>query len=209
MPSSGLTGVVLCGGASRRMGVDKAEIELAGRTLLERAVAALAGACDEVLLATGGEPRYPSLGLSVVLDRVPGAGPLAGLEAGLEHARGEWVAALACDMPHADARLFERLHARARERDLDACLYEGPSGVEPLCGVYRRSCLPAVRAALDAGERRVVAFERHPTAEGRAPRVGRLSEDELEPELAARRPSANVNTPEDLARERAPLEEAS
>jgi molybdopterin-guanine dinucleotide biosynthesis protein A len=205
-------GVVLCGGASRRMGRDKAELVVEGRTLLERAAATLASVAHEVVLACGPEPRYAHRGLELVLDRVPGGGPLAGLEAGLARLaeRGDgserpehpqcpqsngWLVALACDMPRADARVLALLLERARARDLDVCLLASPDGLEPLCAVYRASCLEPVRAALAAGERRMVAFH------GRVA-VGVLHTDELAPlgaELAGS--AANLNTPEELAAE--------
>jgi molybdopterin-guanine dinucleotide biosynthesis protein A len=188
---SDLTGLVLCGGRSRRMGRDKAVLALGGTTLIERAVGVLAGIARETLIATGPEPRYPELGLECVLDRVADAGPLAGLEAGLARSRSEWTAALACDMPRVDARVIEILHDRAKERDLDACLLATRRGVEPLCAVYRRTCLEPVRAALDAGERAMVSFHA-------GLRVETLPEWVLPAELRERRVALNVNTLVDL-----------
>jgi molybdopterin-guanine dinucleotide biosynthesis protein A len=212
VPPSGRTGVVVCGGASRRMGRDKATIDLAGRTLLERAVAALTPSVDAVLLATGAEPRYAQLGLGCVLDRAPGAGPLAGLEAALAAALaadsaarapavGARVAVLAVDMPGVDSALVAALCERAERDDADALLLATESGVEPLCGVYHVRVLPAVRAALDAGERRMTAFTAHPLADGRRPRI-----ETLDPRaLGAAHATLNVNDPRDLAAARGHL----
>lgn len=184
------------------MGTDKAALELDGRTLLGRAVDVLDALCGEVVLAAGPAPRagacYDELGREQVVDRIADAGPLAGLEAGLARARTPWTCALACDMPRADARLFERLLARAEERGLDACLFESRTGPEPLCGVYQAACLASVSAALAAGERRVLAFEDFATATGAPPAVGWLREDELDAELRERECAFNVNTPPDL-----------
>ena len=72
-------GVVLCGGSSRRMGRDKALLEIEGQSLVARAASALAEVAPRVLLASGSAPRYPALGLECVLDPVEGNGPLAGL----------------------------------------------------------------------------------------------------------------------------------
>ena len=92
-----ITGVVLCGGASRRMGQDKATLEVAGERLLDRAVEALSGHVNEVLLACGAEERYADRGLRLALDAGADLGPLGGLGAGLAQARTEWVLLLACD----------------------------------------------------------------------------------------------------------------
>jgi molybdopterin-guanine dinucleotide biosynthesis protein A len=106
-------------------------------------------------------------------------------------------------MPRAHARVFEQLLERAREHGFDACLFESRTGPEPLCGAYRRGCLPSVSAALDAGERRVTSFERFATEEGTRPTVGWLRESELEAELRNVECAFNVNTPSDLERARA------
>ena len=193
-PVEDLAAVVLCGGESRRMGAlgDKALLEVGGRTLLERAVDVLRELRPDVALACGPEPRYEDLGLELALDPVDGAGPLAGLVAALELAdrRGAtWLAVLACDMPRADAALLRRLHARAAERDLDACLFETADGLEPLYAVYRTTCLAPARRALEAGGRRLVSFH---GADGLA--IGTLREDALE----ARGTARNVNRPDDL-----------
>jgi molybdopterin-guanine dinucleotide biosynthesis protein A len=180
-PRDLVTGAVLCGGASRRMGagIDKARLSIGGRLLIVRAAETLATVAGRVLLASGPAPRYPELGYDVVLDPVAGGsgvGPLGGLVAALEACRTEWLAVLACDMPRADARVFERLLAEAGRRRLDACLLETAGGPEPLLAVYR--------AATHAGLA-----------------IGTLREEALGPELARADCARNLNTPEDLARE--------
>ena len=185
-----MSGLVLCGGASSRMGRDKARVEFDGRPLLAHALAVFDELGVSARLACGSEPRYADFGRELVLDDVPAAGPLAGLTAGLESAAraGEiWVAVLACDMPRASAVVLRRLLDEARKRDLDACLAGLERGSQPAYAVYHTRCAVPARAALEAGERRLVSFHG-------ALRVGVLP-------LAADAPSAcNVNTPEELAR---------
>ncbi len=154
-------GVVFCGGASRRMGRDKARLVLDGLTLLERAAGVLASVTPRVLLATGAAPRYAELGLDYVLDGEAGAGPLAGLAAVLERIQREgltYACVLACDMPLVPPDLFPALLTRARAENADASLVRTRAGLEPLCGVYHARCLSAVRAALARGERRMDSF---------------------------------------------------
>jgi molybdenum cofactor guanylyltransferase len=193
-----LTGVVLCGGKSRRMGRDKAGLNVGGRTLLERAVRLLDSISSRTLLACGPDARYAELGLPLALDVRPDGGPLAGLEAALAACETEYLAALACDMPRAEGRVFLRLHDRAVERNLDACLLETANGEEPLFAIYRRSCLDPIRAALESGERKVTSFLRFPKSDGTLPRFGSLREDELPSELAGVDLARNLNTPEEL-----------
>lgn len=185
------------------MGSDKAALSLQGRTLLERATATFEGIAVETLLACGSSARYGELGLPLVLDGMGGAGPLAGLEAGLARARTEWVAALACDMPRAAPEAFLALHDHAIATGSDLCLLATEKGVEPLFAVYRQTCLDPVRAALAAGERRIVAFHTFRTALKRPLRIGTLHERDLPRALVDRGVARNVNTPADLSAETA------
>ena len=79
-----VTGLVLAGGASRRMGRDKAFLELDGRPLIGIVVERMAVVCAEVLLVAGDPRPYADLGVPLVQDRFPGVGVLGGLHAGLE-----------------------------------------------------------------------------------------------------------------------------
>jgi molybdopterin-guanine dinucleotide biosynthesis protein A len=195
-PKAAVTGLCLCGGASRRMGRDKALAELGERRLIDYPLSALAAVAGTTLLACGESPRYAELGLPLVLDTGPGAGPLRGLLAGLEAARTEWVVVAACDMPRLCATALEALLAHASQNDLDVCLAEIERGTQPLFGVYRARCAAAVRAALERGERRLVAF--HGEAPGGRPLcVGSLRLERFADE------ACNLNTPEELRAERA------
>ncbi|MDF1800134.1 MAG: molybdenum cofactor guanylyltransferase [Planctomycetota bacterium] len=193
------SGLVLCGGRSRRMGSDKAVLDLAGTRLIDLAVAALTPLTEAVVLATGEAPRYLELGLDTVLDSHAGCGPLGGLVAGLEHAKlhdRDPVLVLACDTPRASARLFELLVERLESSSADACLLRTAEGIEPLYAVYKTSCAAPARAALAAGQRRMNAF--HEAVE-----LAFLDETELPHELAERRPATNLNTPSEYEAERA------
>ncbi|MFT5049877.1 MAG: molybdopterin-guanine dinucleotide biosynthesis protein A [Chlamydiales bacterium] len=195
-----VTGLVLCGGASSRMGADKALIELDGGSLLTRAIDVLDLVAGQVLLACGSSPRYLDLDRQLVLDRVQGIGPLAGLAAGLEAATSEWSLVVACDMPRLDAGVLRALLERAHSEDLDLCLSRGTRGLEPMCAVYRRTCLPAIQAAIAAGEHRMVSFWKGPWAEARTPlRVGTLEIEQLGQIADA---MINLNSPRDLEQER-------
>jgi len=181
-------GVVFCGGESRRMGRDKALLELGGESLVTRAAARLDELAGEVVLASGVRPRYPETGRTCVLDSGADLGPLGGLDAALDHAEHhlrERVLVLACDMPDLPSALLARLLARARRTDADLCLLAGPAGDEPLCAVVHVRARPAVRAALARGARRMDSFH----GDVRVERLA-LAADELA--LVA-----NLNTPED------------
>jgi molybdopterin-guanine dinucleotide biosynthesis protein A len=172
------------------MGRDKAVMELAGRTLIERALRSVSAVAGDVRLACGPKPRYAELGVPLLCDGFAGAGPLAGIEAGLRDAQPGRVVVLACDMPRADERVLARLLDHARELDLDVAVLQSSRGLEPLCSVWSTRVAPLARAALERGENSVHALV------ASLPRAGAL--DAGDEEWAA-----NVNTPADLERERA------
>ena len=144
-----MTGLVLAGGASRRMGRDKALLRVDGTRLVDRAVRVLSEVCDTVLLAAG-DRRIDVDGATPVAD-AEGGGPLAGIVAGLELATTPLVAVVAVDMPNADGGVLEQL----------AALWDGEAGVAPMVGgvvqplhaVYATAFTAEFRDLLAGGER--------------------------------------------------------
>lgn len=187
--------VVLAGGQSRRMGVDKALLCLpgGGPTLVERVVAAAraAGAADVIVVA-GDAGRLPPMDARTVPDAVAGTGPLAGLAAGLETARYDTTLALACDLPYLSVPLLRWMTAQPRE-EWDALVpflpsEDGKPGWEPLHALYVRACLAPICAALARGERAMTAF--YPAVRVRPLTAANLSR--YDPDL---RSPCSVNTP--------------
>ena len=142
--------LVLAGGESRRMGRPKAWIDVGDTVLLRYVVERLGPAFSEVVVSFA-EPEQMEqhLPYRVVFDRKRAAGPLAGLEAGLIAARNEVLFAVACDMPYVSQTTAELAVAAARNADAAIPRHEGL--YEPVCGAYRRTALPAIVGALDAG----------------------------------------------------------
>ncbi|MFN7925522.1 MAG: molybdenum cofactor guanylyltransferase [Bryobacteraceae bacterium] len=149
-------GFVLAGGRSSRMGRDKALLDAGGRTLLERVAAAVREAAGSVTVIAPPE-RYRHLGLPIIADARPGEGPLAGIEAALDASEAEWNLIVACDMPNLEPEVLGRLLEFACASAADCVAGLSERGPEPLLAAYHRRALPAVRAALDAGERRVTS----------------------------------------------------
>ncbi len=171
MSSSDILGVVLAGGASRRMGRDKAVLPWTGTTLAHRAAAVLAEACGEVVVA--GPTDLARDGVETVADVFAGRGPLAGLHAGLERAGGRAIFALACDMPFVGVELVQHLAAAAdagianagtggagndEGRAVGAWVAAGDRGIQPLCGVYAPAGRAVAEDRLRAGKLSVLGF---------------------------------------------------
>jgi molybdopterin-guanine dinucleotide biosynthesis protein A len=142
--------LVLAGGDSRRMGRPKAWLEVGDTYLLRYVADRLAPAFSELMVSFA-EPEQleEPVPYRIVFDRKPSAGPLAGIEAGLAAARNEVIFAVACDMPYVTQQVAQVAVAAAR--GCDAAIPRIDGRPEPVCGAYRRSSLPAITGALNAG----------------------------------------------------------
>lgn len=155
----GLAGLVLAGGGSTRFGRDKALVEVDGATLLDRAAACLRAVCEApVLVASGDGTSRPGVGDGQVADLVAGAGPLSAIGAGLT-ALGEVVprvAVLAVDHVAPSAELLRLL---ADQPGTWSCAVAEVGGrLQPLHAVWSTHVAGDLVAAVDAGERSVVAW---------------------------------------------------
>ncbi|MCY3801388.1 MAG: molybdenum cofactor guanylyltransferase [Chloroflexi bacterium] len=158
-PTHRLTGAILAGGRSRRMGRDKAELVLtlpSGErlTMLQQVHRALESVCDETLVVGG--PARAGVDARRVADRFPGAGPLAGILSALLDSSNERVFVVACDMPFVDTQAIEGLAALMNDHDAIVPRIEGR--FETLHAIYKTDCAAAIRKVLDAGDRRVRSF---------------------------------------------------
>lgn len=150
-----LTGLVLAGGSSRRMGRDKALLRLpGGESLLERQIWALreAGAA-RVLISTRPGRDYGALADDLVFDTEADAGPLAGIAAGLRAAGAGLVLVLAVDMPRVDPGHLRELLRRAESEPARGVVPVCDGILEPLLALYPAALASAAEAALAAGNR--------------------------------------------------------
>lgn len=194
-------GVILAGGRATRMGGgDKGLLPLGTRSILAHAIARLAPHVGGLALNANGDPaRFAGLGLPVLPDSVAGfPGPLAGVLAGLDWAAGEGathIVTVAADTPFFPCDLVPQLMLAAEAEGKPIALAATPDperGIarHPTFGLWPVALRGDLRAALEAGTRKVVAWtDRHGTALARFP-VDRGD------------PFFNVNTPEDLERAR-------
>ena len=144
--------VILAGGLSRRMGRDKAGLPAGDGTLIQHLARRLAPVVDETIVA-GGSGRHNLPGVTIVDDRYPGLGPLAGIHAGLLVARSPLVWVVGCDLPDVDPGLAALLCGLAG--DVDAVVPRIDSEPQGVCAVYDRALAPRIEGLLAAGERRV------------------------------------------------------
>jgi len=197
-PTGPVSGVVLAGGQSSRLGRDKSLLEIEGQPLLARTVRILAKFSDDLLVVTNTPERYAPLALPVrfVADEQPGVGSLMGVYSGLKAARSPRALVVACDMPFLNPALLDYLISLAGEYDVVIPRLGGLP--EPLHAVYSRACLPAMEKVLRQGKRQIIAFFDQV-------RVRWVEERELAPLDPRRLSFLNINTPQDWARVQAIL----
>ena len=187
--------IVLAGGSSSRLGIDKRSLLVDGVPLLEHLCTALRPHFDQLLVGVDEPERWAYLDAEIVVDARPGVGPLMGLAGCLARARNDLNFVTACDIPRPPLALVELLLAAAESRD-GAIPIHADGYIEPLFGVYRRRVLPTIERLLDRGERQVrKLYEGHDFA---FVELAPLGFDVL----------PNINTPEDLAQLKSLLERA-
>ena len=153
-------GAVLCGGAARRMGRDKALITLDGRALALRVADALGAAGASDVVAVGGDAAaLAALGLRTVPDEQPGAGPLTGILTALGRPRTDDVVFVAsCDLiAPSPAAMAETVAAVVGAADADVAVPVADGRRQWMHAAWRRRCSRPLGAAFDAGERAVHA----------------------------------------------------
>lgn len=153
-----VTGLVLAGGQGSRMGgVDKGLAPFRGRPMVAHAIERLAPQVDEVLVNANRNPEaYARFGHRVIADEIPGfAGPLAGFERGLAHARGQLVATVPCDSPFLPADLVARLRAALEGAGAQLAVARTGDQPHPVFCLMRREVHASLTAFLASGQRKI------------------------------------------------------
>jgi molybdopterin-guanine dinucleotide biosynthesis protein A len=185
-----VSGFVLTGGESRRMGRRKDQLGWGAETMLARQVRLL-GAVARSVAVLGPPERLAALGQHVIADERAGLGPLGGISTALACTRTEYNLFVGCDMPYLKARFLEYLCAEALASESDVTVPESRGHqLQPTCAVYRRRALAAVRASLTRGDFRVRSF--FPRVKCRVLHWPEISRTGFSAAIFA-----NINTPED------------
>lgn len=182
--------VILAGGMSRRMGRDKAALPFGEETMLSHLVHTYRPLFDLTAVSVNQTGRFDTYGALEVVDRRPGEGPMAGLEAAFLETGADVIFLTGTDLPLGDPALAR--HLMEVRGNHDVCLIRSEKGPEPLFAVYAASCLDAVRKALDEGRRSMFSMlQQVNTLE--------IPAEELS-QFPVRKILTNVNDPEEYAR---------
>jgi len=214
-PPPRVSGVILAGGKSRRMGRDKAFIEFGGKPIIARVIERIQPLCAELIIVANDRAAYQSFDARIVSDVYPGKGSLGGLYTGLHTARADFVLAVACDMPFLNRELLRFMislaadfdvtipHARDLSKNIAPTRRDGAGSfkrallakeinLHPTHAIYSKNCLEPIRAKLMADELRLIGF--HDGLRVRVVEAGEI--DRFDPQRLS---FFNANTPDDLA----------
>jgi molybdopterin-guanine dinucleotide biosynthesis protein A len=151
-----VTGVILAGGKSRRMGQDKAFLPFGRGMLIERVIEVIQQVTEDVILITNTPELYRGFGLPMFSDVIPGAGSLGGIYTGLAFAKTSYSLCLACDMPFVQPEFLRFLCETAPEADV--VIPRNAEDFQPLCAVYSQACGAPIRHKIEAGRLKITGF---------------------------------------------------
>lgn len=183
-----ISGALLAGGKSRRMGTEKALVKIGNTTLIERAIRLMNAVTARPMIITNTPEKFGHLHLPLHRDIIPGLGPLGGIYTALEYASKNHVLILACDMPSITPRIVRELGLQSDRHDIS--VLDAGSGLEPLCAVYSKRCLPVIKQQIEKGDLKVT------NVFSQMKKVKVLNLTEVD-ESVSRDHFLNVNTPSD------------
>lgn len=155
-----ITGIILAGGKSSRMGTDKGLMEFNGKALIQWVIDAIHPIVDETIIVTN-QHGYDSFNATIVADEVKDKGPLAGICTGLKESSSQTNIIVSCDTPFLTSDLFEWILLNHKAEGITVLKEE--QQVHPLIGVYSKNTLHTLKNALDANELKLrLAFEKTP-----------------------------------------------
>lgn len=186
-----VTGVLLAGGKSRRMGEDKRYLVVGEQTLLERGLVVLRSIFQEVLVVIAQDSPPLDIDARVVRDLVPDCGSLGGLYTGLTQATAPCIFVVACDMPFLDQAVIAQFTSRRATADI--VMAKLAARLHPMHALYGKRCLPALEQMIRARQLKIQEMVSHASL-----RVRYVTEADLLTLDPSGRSFQNVNTPADL-----------
>lgn len=185
--------VILAGGKSSRMGVDKSHINLFGKLMIDRIIERIGSKGNEIIVVSNEVIKFSTDKVKIVPDYYQNYGALAGLQAGIKEAKNDLVLVVANDMPFINLELFDYMRQRMVP-GVDVVIPDNGRGLEPFHAIFRKkSCLPAIEKVIQEQSKRIISW--FPLV--KVVIVEESVIDSLDPEGLA---FFNVNTPVDLQR---------
>jgi len=152
-----VTGIILAGGVSRRLGYrNKALLKIGRKSVIEHIIAALAEVTEDILLITNSPGEYEHLGLPMFGDILPGSGSLGGIYTGLKVSKTHHNLMVACDIPFIQPRLLTFLIDQMKGYDVSMPVT--PDGFQPTCAIYSKNCIKPIEAQIKTGNLKIIDF---------------------------------------------------
>lgn len=188
-----VTGVILAGGMSRRLGRNKALELIGGRPLIGRVIEGIGSVADRVLVIVNDDQRALDLqlppGVEIAVDEYPDAGSLGGIYTGLANASTPWILVVACDMPFLNKKLLRHLLDHRQNADVVVPVLDGRP--EPTHAAYSKVCIPHIREKIESSQLKITGFFDNVV-------VTSIPQEEVEKLDPERFSFFNVNTQDDL-----------
>ena len=199
-----LTGVILAGGKSRRMGYNKALLRIGNQTIIQQTLVSLKQVTSSQLIVTNFPEEYEFLDILMKSDILPGKGAFGGIYTGLSASETPYCLVVACDMPFLNVDFLRYMTLKVKEPALDEAkgydivIPKHSKGYEPLCAIYAKTCMPHIEKLLKANRLKI-------TEVFQDVRVREISESEIKNYVehpdedgdAEDRMFFNINTQED------------
>lgn len=186
-----MTGIILAGGKSSRMGFNKAFIDIGGKPIIHRTVRLLKELFDEIIIVANNPAEYEELNVPVVADMIKGAGSLGGIYTGLFHSVSEYNFVAACDMPFLDREAISRAIKLCEPWDATVPFIMGR--YHPLHAIYSKKCIKHIEKMIKSQNLRITNLFQHV-------KTKRLEEKEWLSGEQILLSVDNINTKEDLHR---------
>jgi molybdopterin-guanine dinucleotide biosynthesis protein A len=195
-----MTGIILSGGQSLRMGENKAFIEIDGIPIINRIHSVFKKLFQEVIIVTNQKELFSNFDAKIYVDIIPDRGALVGLYTGLFFSSFPYSFCVACDMPYLKESVIEFFIDKLDDNDFDGIVPKTTDGLQPLHAVYSKKCLPAIKKTIEDGRSKIIDFYS-------MVKIKLIEEQEfhfLDPGMES---FINVNTPEQLrlVKQRRPL----
>jgi molybdopterin-guanine dinucleotide biosynthesis protein A len=148
-----ITGIVLAGGKSSRMGSDKGLLTINDKTFVEHVIVAMKPLVDKIIIVSNNKD-YDQFGYRRVEDSIKDSGPLAGLYSGLKHSETEFNLVLSCDIPMIKTEILKKL-VDADLENYEVVQIESNTKTMPLIAMYKKQCMHKCLELLQQGEKRL------------------------------------------------------
>lgn len=179
-----ITGIVLAGGKSKRMGHDKSQIQYNGKAFIQHSIDALTPLSNTVFIVSNSS-SHDNFNINRVSDIITNSGPLAGVYTGLCHSKTLYNIILSCDIPLISKSVVTQLITEYSD-EYDVVLVQSKQRTMPLIAIYHKRCLDTCLQILNSGEKRLNTF------------IKKLHSKTIVLDESLEKHTTNINTPNEL-----------